>query len=138
MQVPESAYRTGSWFAGVTGTCAVLVEDSLASDRVSDLWRQMSQGAPLEQLIDVISGGRFAGIPSFAMAAIVPDGLRIIVRRGATVSVTTDTGEVDSREGQPTGTWNDCIVRYPTCARLSRSQAPQAGLRGHFKPLCPV
>jgi hypothetical protein len=84
MQVPESAYRTGSWFAGVTGACAVLVEDSLASDRVSDLWRQMSQGAPLEQLIDVISGGRFAGIPSFAMAAIVPDGLRIIVRRGAT------------------------------------------------------
>lgn len=116
-------YVPGAWNAVVSEQYALLLDDSVDDERLDGIWTAMTATTDVEALLDSISGGRLAGLPTFALAGLGPDGVRILVRPGARVVV--DHAGPTEREVTCDGwrMWADVLVDRRAWVRLARDPA---------------
>src|SRR5690242_7170403 len=85
--MPDSTYLPGSWYAVVTAGAVVLLEGSVSPSRLQSVWEACNGDPSLDELIEVVTGGRFVGAPFFGIGIADGAGLRVVVRTGVTAVV---------------------------------------------------
>ncbi|MBI3687882.1 MAG: FHA domain-containing protein [Actinobacteria bacterium] len=123
MSTAGATYVPGCWLAIVGPNAAVLVADTLPADRLRPLWDVVRDGGPFGAMIDALTGGRLADLPSFGLAVVEPEGIRVVVRPALTVSVISPSGPAATIHSRSATTWVEEVVEHAYEIRL-RTAAP--------------
>ncbi|HST83537.1 MAG TPA: FHA domain-containing protein [Kineosporiaceae bacterium] len=126
--MPDPSYLPGSWFAVVTPGAVVLLEGSVTPSRLQSVWEACTADPSLDELIEVVTGGRFVGAPFFGIAIVDGAGLRVVVRAGVTAVVGESIGAARSIVSGNANTWVEETLDEPQSVRLLREATPSAGL----------
>lgn len=120
----EGSYCPGSWIAVTTPTGWLLADLPVADPRVADAWTLLRSGADTDSVLDALLASGIARLPPFALACLVDDGLRLVVRRPAIVTITrgAETTVIDSSAAS----WHDSTVALPA-DRIVVETGQQAG-----------
>lgn len=108
MSSPDRTFATGEWYA-VTGDEVILVLPPTERPRVAGLWELADAGATADELLDAVLAGGLRSLTDLVLVAHGADTARVLVRGGATVTVTTREGERAVRPADGT-TWVDEVV----------------------------
>jgi len=119
----DLSYQPGSWYAVVSPRAAVLLDDSVSSSWLQAVWDTCNGNPSLDELIEVVTGGRFVGAPCFGIALADDTGLRVVVRAGVTAMVGESLGAARSVVGGKANTWIEEILDEPQSIRLFRDDA---------------
>jgi hypothetical protein len=119
----EPCYLPGTWFAVVSPQAAVLIDDSVSSSRLQAVWDTCNGNPSLDELIEVVTGGRFVGAPCFGIALADDTGLRVVVRAGVTAMVGESIGAARPVIGANANTWVEETLNEPQSIRLFRDDA---------------
>lgn len=119
----DPSYLPGSWFAVVSPRAVVLLEDAVSPSRLQSVWDACNGEPSLDDLIEVVTGGRFVGAPFFGIGLLDDTGLRVVVRAGVTAVVGESIGAARSIVGGHTNTWVEEILDEPQSLRLFRDAA---------------
>src|SRR4051794_41612952 len=116
-------YQPGSWFAVVSPRAVILLEDSVSPSRLQAIWDTCNVGPSLDELIEVVTGGRFTGAPFFGIA--VKDGGpgRLLIRTGVTAVVGESNGSPRVVVSHDPQSWVEEIVPWSQPIRLLREVA---------------
>jgi hypothetical protein len=94
---------TPEWVGLVADHRALLIGGGPSSDLIEALWARLGGGAPL--LLEQLTAAGLQATPPFALVEPADEGLRVIVRGSATVTV-----EGDSVTGGAAATWIERIL----------------------------
>lgn len=75
-----SEYRPGSWTALVTDRSVAVLPPEIGSGAVVELWRIADAGGRLGAWVEFLATRGISALPSFAMAELHDDGVRLLVR----------------------------------------------------------
>ncbi len=103
------SYVPGSWFAVAGHSAVVLVAGSVSSERLLEIWSCCTGHPSLDELIEVITGGRVVGAPAFGLGLLVDAEIRIVVRTGVTAQAgAAQDGRTVSSAGK--NTWAEEVA----------------------------
>ena len=122
------SYLPGGWFAVVGPRAVVLLDESISPSRLQAVWDTGNREPTLDELIEVVTGGRFIGAPLFGIAVLDGARVRIVVRAGVTAVVGESIGRARSVIGGNANTWVEEILDEPQSIRLFRDTVPASGL----------
>lgn len=108
MSSPDRTFAAGEWYA-VTGDEVILVLPPTERPRVAGLWELADSGATADELLDAVLAGGLRSLTDLVLVAHGAHTARVLVRGGATVTVTTRDGERAVRPVDGT-TWVDEVV----------------------------
>jgi hypothetical protein len=120
----DPSYLPGSWFAVVTERAVVLLESSVSPARLQAVWETCNGDPSLDQLIEVVTGGRFVGAPFFGIGIVDGAGLRVVVRTGVTAVVGESIGAARAIVSGNANTWVEETLDQSQSLRLFRDSAP--------------
>ncbi len=119
----ENAYRPGTWFAAVSTTVAVLVDDHLPHERLAGLWKAMLTSDNLDFLLRAVTHGQSA---EAAFGLVVRQGrsIRVLVRAGVSAIVTDAAGKTHTIDSGGISTTVEYVADDVALVTLSRAGAP--------------
>ena len=119
-------YRPGSWFAVVGPRAVVLLDESISPSRLQAIWNAGNGNPTLDELIEGVTGGRFAGAPLFGIAVLDGSRVRIVVRAGVTAVVGESIGLPRSVVGGQADAWAEEVLDELQSVRLIRDAGSAA------------
>lgn len=110
----RTEYLPGEWFAVVSERGAALLPASVDTGLTTLVWSALDAGGGFAGLLDILTGAfgsSLSSFPSFAIAAVDGDEIRIAVRGPLTVETTEPETELTlSISGDRVTTWNERVV----------------------------
>jgi resuscitation-promoting factor RpfA len=124
----DVTYRSGSWFAVVGPRAVVFLDDSVPPSRLQAVWDTGTGTPTLDELIEVVTGGRFVGAPFFGLALVESTGLRVVVRAGVVAVVGESIGAARTVVSGTANTWVEESLDQVQSVRFVRDSEPSTGL----------
>ena len=117
---------SAGWIAFSTESRILAVGASPNDVFVTALWEAIGTSDGLQRTLDLVTSKGLSATPPFALVDLT-DGLRVIVRGGVTVDVTTASG-VESLSGVGVSTWIERSIDGATAVSLTVDGAVAAGV----------
>lgn len=104
------SYTPGDWLMVAGPRCVVMLRPLPSTDpaALEPLWRDVSSGAPLEQVIDTLNKHGLAQLSEVAVAGLTADGVRCLLRGGVQV-LDARSSQLLARGGS-TPAWCDAVL----------------------------
>ncbi|MCT2980755.1 FHA domain-containing protein [Propionibacterium freudenreichii] len=104
------SYTPGDWLMVAGPRCVVMLRPLPSTDpaALEPLWRDVSSGAPLEQVIDTLNKQGLAQLSEVAVAGLTADGVRCLLRGGVQV-LDARSSQLLARGGS-TPAWCDAVL----------------------------
>ncbi|MCT3002423.1 hypothetical protein, partial [Propionibacterium freudenreichii] len=104
------SYTPGDWLMVAGPRCVVMLRPLPSTDpaALEPLWRDVSSGAPLEQVIDTLNNHGLAQLSEVAVAGLTADGVRCLLRGGVQV-LDARSSQLLARGGS-TPAWCDAVL----------------------------
>lgn len=104
----ETEFVPGSHVGLVARFTVALIEAGHASTR-DRLWRLVAADAPLDDLLDELSTTGLKDLPSFAVAQLDGDDVRLVARGSARITVTFIDGSIRTVDPSDVRTWREDV-----------------------------
>ncbi|HLR56100.1 MAG TPA: FHA domain-containing protein [Actinomycetales bacterium] len=128
MTTPQ--YAVGAWKGVIAAGCIALLPPETDDSIIQRLWRSMIEGEDLMSQLVIITDGRFAGLPAFAIAQIEGAQIHLMLRGDIELTVGRASGE-QCFTAPSVSTWLEQIVDDATSISLHPPQVeghqPNAG-----------
>lgn len=119
MTTPQ--YAVGTWKGVIAAGCIALLPPETDDSVIQRLWRSMIEGEDLMSQLVIITDGRFAGLPAFAIAQIDGAQIHLMLRGDIELTVGRASGE-QCFTAPSVSTWLEQIVDDATSVSLHPPQ----------------
>jgi len=123
-----STYSPGVWYSLVSPTLAVFTDPGVPGGRLDALWDVVLGQQGADAALAVIASGGPAELPWFGLAAVEPDGVRVVVRGELELTVQDQDGGERAVSGLGAVPWHDLPVGRPLAVWFARPGSSRDGI----------
>jgi len=111
--MPDSFYVPGRGWAVVSSNAALLADGDLPAERLLAFWEAACAGRGLDELLELLTGGRLVGLPQFVVAVRDGDQIRVLARPGVRAAVGDASGPRRTVAQGGANLWVEDVVDLP-------------------------
>ncbi len=123
-----STYSPGVWYSLVSPSLAVFTDPGVPGGRLDALWDVLLGEQGADAALAVIASGGPAELPWFGLAAVEPDGVRVVVRGELELTVQDEDGAERAVSGLGAVPWRDLSVGKPLAVWFARPGSSRDGI----------